>query len=106
MTVRNSFHSLTLRYFKSLRHYLTRDVLPAESNYRNLLSLGRQNSQDVSRKFSRPTLDELHDENGEVMQSLLAKAKIAPKVNYPYFLFTFIFIMMFYVIFELLSSHR
>ena len=82
LTVRNSFHSLILRYFKSLRHYLTRDVLPAESNYRNLLSLGRQNSQDVSRKFSRPTLDELHDENGEVMQSLLAKAKIAPKVNF------------------------
>ena len=80
--VGNSFYSLSLRYFKSLRHYLTRDVLPAESNYRNLLSLGRQNSQDVSRKFSRPTLDELHDENGEVMQSLLAKAKIAPKVNF------------------------
>ena len=88
LTVRNSFQSLTLiRYFKSLRHYLTRDVLPAESNYRNLLSLGRQNSQDVSRKFSRPTLDELHDEKGEVMQSLLAKAKIAPKVN---FLFLFL----------------
>ena len=82
--VGNSFYSLSLRYFKSLRHYLTRDVLPAESNYRNLLSLGRQNSQDVSRKFSRPTLDELHDENGEVMQSLLAKAKIAPKVNFSF----------------------
>ena len=47
---------------------MTRDVLPAESNYRNLLSLGRQNSEDVSRKFSRPTLDELHDENGDVKE--------------------------------------
>ena len=65
-------------YFKSLRHYLTRDVLPAESNYRNLLSLGRQNSQ--SKKFSRPTLDELHDENGDVRQQLLNASKV-PQVN-------------------------
>ena len=59
-------------YFKSLRHYLTRDVLPAEHNYRNLLSLSRGgNSEESSRKFSRPTLDELHDENGELKQQLL-----------------------------------
>ena len=99
LTVRNSFHSQTLRYFKSLRHYLTRDVLPAESNYRNLLSLGRQNSQDVSRKFSRPTLDELHDENGEVMQSLLAKAKIAPKVNFSFWFLIWCFVTYFFTLF-------
>ena len=57
---------------------MTRDVLPAESNYRDLLSIGR--SEDVSRKFSRPTLDELHDENGDVKKSLLEKAKLAPKI--------------------------
>ena len=76
----NTHNSATYNtwYFKSLRHYLTRDVLPAESNYRNLLSFGRQNSE-VARKYSRPTLDELHDENGEVKKSLL-EPKITPKV--------------------------
>ena len=67
-------------YFKSLRHYLTKDVLPAESNYRNILSIGGQNSS--SRKFSRPTLDELHDESGEVKQQLLA---ISEKVIMTFF---------------------
>ena len=65
-------------YFKSLRHYLTRDVLPAEHNYRNLLSLARQNPEQA-RKYSRPTLDELHDENGELNQKLLKAAD--PKVS-------------------------
>ena len=66
-------------YFKSLRHYLTRDVLPAEHNYRNLLSLARQNP-DTARKYSRPTLDELHDESGELNQKLLDAAR-TPKVS-------------------------
>ena len=80
-THQNTHNSATYNtwYFKSLRHYLTRDVLPAESNYRNLLSIARQNSE--SRKFSRPTLDELHDENGELHQQLLAKAGKGPKVS-------------------------
>ena len=69
-------------YFKSLRHYLTKDVLPAESNYRNILSIGGQNSN--ARKFSRPTLDELHDESGEVKQQLLKAANIE-KVIFIYF---------------------
>ena len=56
-------------YLKSLRHYLTRDVLPAESNYRNILSIG--GDQGASRKFSRPTIEELHDESGELKQQLL-----------------------------------
>ena len=30
--------------------------------------------------LSRPTLDELHDENGDVKKSLLEKAKLAPKI--------------------------
>ena len=67
-------------YFKSLRHYLTRDVLPAEHNYRNLLSLARQNPEQA-RKYSRPTLDELHDENGELNQKLLKAAERNPKVS-------------------------
>ena len=57
-------------YFKSLRHYLTRDVLPAEHNYRNLLSLDRQNP-DTAWKYSRPTLDELHYKSEELNQKLL-----------------------------------
>ncbi len=77
----NTHNSATYNtwYFKSLRHYLTRDVLPAESNYRNLLSLGRQHSE--SRKFSRPTLDELHDENGELKQNLLDSSKRAKVIK-------------------------
>ena len=58
---------------------MTRDVLPAEHNYRNLLSLARQNP-DTARKYSRPTLDELHDESGELNQKLLDAAR-TPKVS-------------------------
>ncbi|XP_018012761.2 LOW QUALITY PROTEIN: solute carrier family 12 member 2-like, partial [Hyalella azteca] len=43
------------KYQKSLRHYLTREALPKESNYRNLESI-----VDGSER-QRPTLDELHD---------------------------------------------
>jgi len=47
-------------YAKSLRYYLTRDALPAENNYRNLLSFGRN-----SVKGQRPTVEELRDEEGK-----------------------------------------
>ena len=46
------------QYRKSLRHYLTREVLPVENNYRNLLSFGRNSI----RGFIRPTIEELRDE--------------------------------------------
>jgi len=46
------------QYAKSFRHYLTRDALPAESNYRNLLSFGRN-----SVKGQRPTLEQLREED-------------------------------------------
>ena len=47
------------QYRKSLRHYLTREVLPLENNYRNLLSFGRNNI----RGKLRPTMEELRDED-------------------------------------------
>merc|ERR1719264_14206 len=46
------------QYAKSLRYYLTREALPAESNYRNLLSFGRSSGK------ARPTLEELREEEG------------------------------------------
>ena len=42
----------------SLRHYLTREVLPSENNYRNLLSFGRNSL----RRQLRPTMEELREE--------------------------------------------
>ena len=48
-------HQFT-QYAKSFRHYLTRDVLPSESNYRNLLSFSRNSAN------KRPTMQELRDE--------------------------------------------
>ena len=48
-------HQFT-QYAKSFRHYLTRDVLPSEHNYRNLLSFSRSSQQ------KRPTMQELRDE--------------------------------------------
>ena len=49
-------------YLKSLRNYLTRDVLPDERHYRNQLS--------IRKKFARPTLEELHEdqENGNLLK--------------------------------------
>ena len=44
------------QYAKSFRHYLTRDALPAESNYRNLLSFGKSSVKQ------RPTLEQLREE--------------------------------------------
>ena len=41
------------KYQQSLRHYLTREALPKESNYRDIFSI--HDGQ------ARPTLDELHD---------------------------------------------
>ena len=66
------------QYFKSLRYYLTRDALPSENHYRNLLSIGENNV----RKFSRPTLDELHEseEKGQLLQSH-KRPQIIGKVN-------------------------
>jgi len=49
------------QYRKSLRHYLTREVLPVESNYRNMLSFGRNSI----RGYIRPTMEELRDEGGK-----------------------------------------
>jgi solute carrier family 12 sodium/potassium/chloride transporter 2 len=46
-------------YAKSLRYYLTREALPSENNYRNLMSFGRN-----SEKGQRPTIEELRDEEG------------------------------------------
>lgn len=43
------------KYQKSLRHYLTREALPTDANYRNLASI-----VDGSKR-PRPTLDELHN---------------------------------------------
>lgn len=50
------------KHQKSLRHYLTREALPKDSNYRNLASI-----VDGSKR-PRPTLDELHNAtyHGEV----------------------------------------
>ena len=49
-------HQFT-QYAKSFRHYLTRDVLPSEHNYRNLLSFSRNNAA-----AKRPTMQELREE--------------------------------------------
>ena len=49
------------QYHKSLRHYLTREVLPMENNYRNLLSFGRNSI----RRQTRPTMEELRDEDAK-----------------------------------------
>ena len=75
-THQKSQHSATYNtmYLKSLRHYLTRDVLPAEHNYRNILSFtGQHNILDKR----RPTLDELHEDNNELRQELLKKTQDA-----------------------------
>lgn len=76
-TSANQTYSNT-HYFKSLRYYLTRDVLPLEDHYRNLLSIGENNV----RKFSRPTLDELHEseEKGKLLQDQ-KRPKIIGKVT-------------------------
>jgi len=63
LTTKSESNPCTL-YRKSLRHYLTREVLPAENNYRNLLSFGRSSL----RKQLRPTMHELRDE--EVIKPL------------------------------------
>ena len=52
-------HQFT-QYAKSFRHYLTRDVLPSEHNYRNLLSFSRNSQQ------KRPTMQELRDEENAI----------------------------------------
>ena len=54
-------HQFT-QYAKSFRHYLTRDVLPSEHNYRNLLSFSRNSQQ------KRPTMQELRDEENAIKE--------------------------------------
>ena len=52
------------RYHKYLRHYLMREVLPQENNYRNLLSIGRNSI----RGKLRPTIEELREEDVKTTQ--------------------------------------
>ena len=61
------------KYQKSLRHYLTREALPNESNYRNLESI-----VDGSNRQQRLTLDELHDStyHEEVSKNMAIKILI------------------------------
>ena len=56
-------HQFT-QYAKSFRHYLTRDVLPSEHNYRNLLSFSRNSQQ------KRPTMQELRDEENALKKEV------------------------------------
>ena len=56
------------QYAKSFRHYLTRDALPAESNYRNLLSFGKSSVKQ------RPTLEQLREE--EIKQNGVSVDKV------------------------------
>ena len=59
-------HQFT-QYAKSFRHYLTRDVLPSEHNYRNLLSFSRNSQQ------KRPTMQELRDEENAIKKEVRGK---------------------------------
>jgi hypothetical protein len=57
------------QYHKSLHHYLTREVLPLENNYRNLSSFGNQSF----RGKLRPTMEELREEDVKRLYDLPAK---------------------------------
>ena len=59
-------HQFT-QYAKSFRHYLTRDVLPSEQNYRNLLSFSRSSQQ------KRPTMQELRDEEAALNKEVRSR---------------------------------
>ena len=61
------------QYAKSFRHYLTRDALPAESNYRNLLSFGKSSVKQ------RPTLEQLREE--EIKQNGVSVDKMVKSVS-------------------------
>lgn len=72
-------HQFT-QYAKSFRHYLTRDVLPSESNYRNLLSFSRNSAHN-----KRPTIQELRDEeimlnNKEVGARCMDEVNKGPRI--------------------------
>eukprot|EP00092_Neocalanus_flemingeri_P022059 GFUD01023924.1.p1 GENE.GFUD01023924.1~~GFUD01023924.1.p1 ORF type:complete len:678 (+),score=148.39 GFUD01023924.1:220-2253(+) len=54
---------------KSLRHYLTREVLPTENYYRNLTSLGRHSF----RGKLRPTMEQLREEEVKMLSGSPAK---------------------------------
>lgn len=73
-----SFHATySTNYIKSLRHYLTRDALPAETHYRNIFSINSS-----GRKFSRPTIEELHEEQlAETTQLMVEKEAAAAKAK-------------------------
>ena len=58
LTTKGESVHCTYFHHKSLRHYLTREVLPSEHNYRNLLSFGRNSL----RRQLRPTMEELREE--------------------------------------------
>ena len=58
LTAKGESVHCTYLHHKSLRHYLTREVLPSEHNYRNLLSFGRNSL----RRQLRPTMEELREE--------------------------------------------
>lgn len=66
--------SYDTHYLKSLRHYLTRDVLPKDSHYRNLDALVESSS--------RPTLDELHGTNRELEKEVSRFFKVKPTFIY------------------------
>ena len=59
------------QYHKSLQHYLTREVLPLENNYRNLLSFG--NGRQSFRGKLRPTMEELRDDDDKRLYNVPAE---------------------------------
>jgi len=62
-------------YTKSLRHYLTREALPKEQNYRNLESIVTGNGK------ARPTLDDLHENTYRDAQRGVIPATEDPEQN-------------------------
>ena len=70
----------TRKQWLCVRRYIT-EALPRESNYRNILSIG-QNGADI-RKYSRPTLGELHnpEEAGKLLNAHNNTTTFASKVS-------------------------
>ena len=54
---------------KSLRHYLTREVLPSENYYRNIFSFGRHSF----RGRQRPTMEQLREEDSEQRSTIMGE---------------------------------
>ena len=59
------------KYSKNFSHYLTREALPYESNYRNLESIVADNSNRP-----RPTLEDLHESTVQPSVSVKYKWKV------------------------------